>query len=181
MAYNCPLEILESGDCPDVQPCVACYELLITNNNARSCNFTYYNCNTNQYVRTTIPAQVGTVIPCACPTIESECELEVIISTQCSVPTPTPTPTCSYKEWTVTTAVVNCVGGVLTCTSPFSRLIYTDCTVTDIYAEGATSIYENPSLSFPWTGYYVDGTDIYQSSWTITGSVSFEGVCGGPC
>jgi hypothetical protein len=104
----------------------------------------------------------------------------VVVSTQCSGPTPTPTPTCSYKEWSITTAVVNCVGGIYTCTSPFSRLVYTDCNVTDIL-DPDTSLYENPSLSFPWTGYFLDGTDIYLSTWTIQGNVSFEGVCGGPC
>ena len=175
------MEILYNGPCPGSQPCQTCYTLLVTNNNLTRCSFTYYDCNLNQYVTRSIPAQTGTEVTCACPTIESRCELDVVVSTQCSGPTPTPTPTCAYKEWSVTTATVNCVGGVLTCTSPHTRLVYTDCTVTDIYAEGATSIYENPSLSFPWVGYFLDGTDVYQSTWTISGTVSFEGVCGGPC
>jgi hypothetical protein len=59
-------------------------------------------------------------------------------------------------------------------------LVYTDCNVTDIL-DPDTSLYENPSLSFPWTGYFLDGTDIYLSTWTIQGNVSFEGTCGGPC
>jgi hypothetical protein len=180
MSYQCELEILPAGDCPDAQPCVSCFELIVTNNNATRCSFTYYNCDSNQYVTQSLGPNTATSITCACPTVESRCELDVVVGTQCSGPTPTPTPTCSYKEWTITTAVVNCVGGIYTCTSPFTRLVYTDCTVTDIF-DADTSIYENPSLSFPWTGYFLDGTDIYQSIWVITGSVSFEGVCGGPC
>jgi hypothetical protein len=174
------LEILSAGDCPDSQPCPSCFQIIVTNNNATTCPFTYYNCDSNQYVTQSLGPNTATSINCACPTIESKCNLDVVVGTQCSGPTPTPTPTCSYKEWSVTTANVICDGDVYVCSSLASRLVYTDCTVTDIFADN-TSIYENSSLSFPWTGYFLDGTDIYESTWLISGDVTFIGICGASC
>ena len=180
ISYQCELEILSAGDCPDSQPCPSCFQIIVTNNNATTCPFTYYNCDSNQYVTQSLGPNTATSINCACPTIESKCNLDVVVGTQCSGPTPTPTPTCSYKEWSVTTANVICDGDVYVCSSLASRLVYTDCTVTDIFADN-TSIYENSSLSFPWTGYFLDGTDIYESTWLISGDVTFIGICGASC
>lgn len=181
MSYECQLDILPSGDCPASQPCITCYELNITNNNVGRCSFTYYNCNTGTYVDTIINGNTGMIIPCACPTIQSDCNLDVSLSTICSGPTPTPTPTCSYKEWEITVCNSVCVGGVCSCGGSYTRLVYSDCSVTDIYTDGAKSLYEVPSLSFPYAGFYTDGITIFESSWTISGSISTYCVLGGGC
>jgi hypothetical protein len=182
MSYECQLDIQSSGDCPASQPCITCYELNVTNNNAFPCIFTYYNCNTGTYQNTTLPGNSGTIIPCACPDVNSKCSgIDVVYSTICSGPTPTPTPTCSYKEWEITVCNSVCVGGVCSCGGSYTRLVYSDCSVTDIYTDGAISLYEVPSLSFPYAGFYTDGTTIFESSWTISGSVSTYCVIGGGC
>ena len=85
---------------------------------------------------------------------------------------------CEYCSGRFDKPVAN--GDVYVCSSLASRLVYTDCTVTDIFDDN-TSIYENPSLSFPWTGYFLDGTDIYESTWIISGDVTFIGICGASC
>jgi hypothetical protein len=71
---------------PTASPgCATCYELSITNNNAFTCRITYYNCSTSSWTNLDIPGNVGTVLPCACPSIITTCSnIDVLVGAACT-------------------------------------------------------------------------------------------------
>jgi len=92
-AYECDLIIQYSSECISPNPCITCYTTVVNNNGNESCIYTYYDCNTNQYVTVSQPPLTGTEYACICPTIQTLCEdVEVIPGAYCSGPLPTPTP-----------------------------------------------------------------------------------------
>jgi hypothetical protein len=71
---------------PTASPgCATCYQLNITNNNAFTCRITYYNCSTSSWTNLDIPGNVGTVLPCACPSIITPCSnIDVLVGAACN-------------------------------------------------------------------------------------------------
>jgi hypothetical protein len=93
LAYECDLIVQSSGDCTSPSPCNTCYSVVVNNNNEESCTYTYYDCNTENYVTYTQAPLTGVEFPCICPTIQETCgNLDIVVGAYCSGPVPTPTP-----------------------------------------------------------------------------------------
>ena len=65
--------------------CVDCFEVNVSNNNNFDCRIEYYNCSTNSWTTTTVPALVGISLPCACPSIITPCSnIDIIVGAACN-------------------------------------------------------------------------------------------------
>ena len=183
--------LIANGACPNTQPCANCYSVTLYNNNDLSCKLTYFNCTTQAWTTYTLPAKTAVTFPCACPAI-TRCKGVTLYQGSACTPgtsptptpsvtptfTPSPTPTCAYKAWSVLAGKGACDTGTCSITGPFFATIYTNCSVSDIYAAGAYNVYTNSSLTTPFTDYWTDATDIFVVS---GGSVVVQCTIGGGC
>lgn len=91
-------------------------------------------------------------------------------------PTPTPTPSCTSKGWFIQTCISTCSGGICTCNSITSIVVYSNCTVTDITDSG-TLLFTDSSLTTPYVGFFSRSGYI----WYSNAGVTSECALGGPC
>ena len=168
-------------------PCV-CEEYLVTNDTLESDFIQYINCFGAPITYELLANSATTV--CACEgTVETEvstvsdlgpCVPSSPTPTQTKTPTQTPTPSLTpscFISWNITTCESTCSGGICTCSGGSSITVYTNCSVTDI-TDPSTEIYENSSLTNPFTNDFLSSGSIYNS----TGSgVTLVCVIGGPC
>ena len=167
-------------------PCSTCdaYDIIYTGENS-STTILITNCLTNLSQNLTLrQGELYNICSCSAPLVGPD------VSTTnlgpCSpLPTPTPTPTrtmtptpsCAFKSWNITECASPCSGGICACEGGVSRTVYTDCSVTDITDPG-TAIYATSALTVPFTGDFLEGSNIYNSSGS---DVTLVCVVGGPC
>lgn len=188
-----PVTILTGGPClppspsptPSSTPSCVCGEYLIENLSSENTDYIQYiDCYGDPQVYPLPPLNATTL--CACINTIEYTYSEVTYLNPCSLPSPTPTrtptPTPSftpgcYLTWVINTCGGTCSGGICTCESSGTQTVYTNCGVSDL-TDPSTEIYENTGLTNPFTGDFLQGGSI----WNSTGAnVSLVCVVGGPC
>jgi len=185
------LDITTGGPCfptptptPSPTPSCVCIEYLVTNDTLGIDFIQYINCF-GVPITYGLAGNSATTI-CACEgTVETEVSTveelgPCIPPSPTRTPTPTPTPSLTpgcFLVWNITTCESTCSFGICTCSGGVSVNVYTNCSVTDI-TDPDTEIYENSSLTNPFTNDFVRSGSI----WNSTGSgVTLVCNIGGPC